>query len=80
MRGEDSEGDEMGGLIDAAATEYRNVGGPNEPLTPRLGLFLPQDSVEKRPEEEETAKLEEEPESVVYFNDDIQQQLKLYKE
>lgn len=78
MRGDDSEGDEMGGLIDAAATEYRKVGGPTEPLTPRLGLFLPQDSVEKRPEGEEladAAKSEEEPEQepAVQFNDELQQ-------
>ena len=73
MRGADSEGDEITGLIGAAATEYRNV-GPNEPLTPRLGLFLPQDSVEKRPEEEEQAdagKFEEEPEPIIYYNEDI---------
>ena len=52
MRGEDSEGDEMGGIIDAAASEYRKVGEPSEPLTPRLGLFLSQQaSSEKRPRE-----------------------------
>ena len=49
MRGQDSDGDEMGGLIDAAANEYRNVqGGINEPSTPRLGLFLPQMSSDKK--------------------------------
>lgn len=88
MRGEDSEQDDMGGLIDAAGSEYRKVGqvaggGQNEPLTPRLGLFLPQDSSEKIQKDEEledAGKIEEEAETSVYFNDDVQQQLKLYKE
>jgi hypothetical protein len=41
-RGKDSDDDVMGGIIDAAGNEYRKVGGgPNEPITPRLGLFLP---------------------------------------
>ena len=73
MRGEDSEPEEMGGLIDAASSEYRKIGGPNEPLTPRLGLFLPQDSSEKKPGEEipENQALEEETEPTVYFNEDI---------
>lgn len=64
MRGQDSDGDEMGGLIDAAGSEYRNVkAANNEPVTPRLGLFLPQMSSEKKEREsEELAKPEEEPE------------------
>lgn len=74
MRGKDSDQDEMGGLIDAAGNEYQKVGGgPNEPITPRLGLYLPQMSSEKKglEEEDDEEKPEEDPEPVVYFNDDV---------
>lgn len=62
MRGKDSDQDEIGGLIDTAGNEYRKV-GPNEPITPRLGLFLPQMSSEKannEEDEDDAAKVEEE--------------------
>ena len=71
----------MGGLIDEAGQSYRKVGDPNEPITPRLGLFLPQMSSEKHKlEEDEDDKIEEEPEPIIYFNEEVQQQLKAYKE
>lgn len=76
MRGADSDQDEMGGLIDAAGAEYRKV-GPNEPATPRLGLFLPQMSSDKAPHElEEGDKLEDDGEPITYFNEQTQEQLK----
>lgn len=75
-RGKDSDDDVMGGIIDAAGNEYRKVGGgPNEPITPRLGLFLPQMSSEKEKLEadEDAEKLEDDTEPIVYFNDEIQE-------
>lgn len=82
MRGEDSDQDEMGGLIDAAGSEYRNVAkGPNEPPSPgTLGYLNAQDQQLKKTQAFVKDANEEELEPSVYFNEDIQNQLKAFKE
>ena len=89
MRGEDSEPDELNGLIDAAGAEYRKVGvaEPYSPQTPRLGLFLPQDQSETGLGEDEQNKLDNEEYDAdgrdsqgPRYNEDVKNQLKRYRE